>query len=210
MPATVAAREDAGVETGASFLVRLRSETRALHASTERRIAPAERLHGVGAYAALLAALYPLYASIEERLEPFGDDWRALRPPLDVSRRRRAHLLIADLAELGVAEPWRAGAATPELERFAQAFGALYVVEGSRLGGRVLARQTLAAIGAPAASALSFLRGPGTEVGRMWTEVRTALAGFAADSDAATHDDVIAGARETFRCFDRQLALWHP
>ena len=210
MPATVAAREDAGAASGTSFLVRLRSETRALHASTERRVAPAERLRDVGAYARLLAALYPLYASIEDRLEPFGADWLELEPPLDVALRRRAHLLVTDLASLGLDEPWRIGAAAPAIESFAQAFGALYVLEGSRLGGRVLARQVSAAVGAPASQAQRFLRGEGTEVGRLWTELRTALAGFAAGSDAGTRDDVIVGALETFRCFDRQLALWQP
>jgi heme oxygenase len=208
MPATVAAREDAA-ETGASFLVRLRSETRALHASTERRIAPAERLRDVQAYAGFLCVLYPLYASIEGRLATFGE-WAALVPPLEVADRRRAHLLIADLSDLGVAEPRGAGAAQQGVECFAGAFGALYVIEGSRLGGRLLARQVSAAVGDAAAGALRFLGSDGTDVGHLWHELRTALSCFAADSDAATRDAVIAGALETFRCFDRQLESWEP
>jgi heme oxygenase len=209
MPATVAALEEAGTETGASFLVRLRSETRALHASTERRIAPAGRLRDLHAYARLLCVLYPLYASIEGRLETFGE-WPALRPPLEVGDRRRAHLLIADLGALGVAEPRGPVPAQQGAGCFAGAFGALYVIEGSRLGGRLLARQVSAAVGDAATGALRFLGSDGTDVGHLWHELRTSLSCFAADSDAATRDAVIAGALETFRYFDRQLESWEP
>lgn len=85
-------------------------------------------------YAAFLkaqaAAFLPVEAAIEaahpERLLP---DWPG---------RRRADLLRADLAALGVAPPDLVSApciAGPE-----ETFGAIYVLEGSRLGGRMLAR----------------------------------------------------------------------
>jgi heme oxygenase (biliverdin-IX-beta and delta-forming) len=212
MPATSVTREDAATEAGASFLVRLRLETRALHASTEARIAPAERLRDVHAYARLLSSLSPLYVFIEMRLASFGE-WAALDPPLDVHGRRRAHLIVADLRVLGAdASGGRAtGAALPHLQSFAQAFGALYVVEGSRLGGRVLARHVSSAVGSGAEAALSFLRGNGCDdTGALWKDLRAALGGYAALADQLTRDAIVAGALDTFCCFDRQLARWEP
>jgi heme oxygenase (biliverdin-IX-beta and delta-forming) len=183
-----------------------------LHASTERRIAPAVRLRDVDSYARLLAALYPLYAFIEDRLEAFAE-WPALDPPLDVRRRRRSHLLAADLGVLGLEpDPGRVhNGALPRIAEFASAFGALYVIEGSKLGGRVLARQVSAAVGAPAEGALAFLRGGGSDdAGALWKELLATLDGYATQSDAATRDAILAGAVETFDCFDRRLARWDP
>jgi heme oxygenase (biliverdin-IX-beta and delta-forming) len=166
----------------------------------------------VHSYARLLSALYPLYAFIEARLEAFAE-WHALDPPLDVLQRRRSHLLVADLRVLGVgADPDRAeDAALPRIGQFASAFGALYVIEGSRLGGRVLARQVAAAVGVPAEGALTFLRGGDpSDVGVLWKELRAALDGYAARADARTRDAIVSGAVDTFGCFDRQLAGWEP
>lgn len=53
--------------------------------------------------------------------------------------RRRAGLLAADLADLGAAPP--APPPAPLAADPAAVAGALYVIEGSRLGGRFLARQ---------------------------------------------------------------------
>lgn len=52
---------------------------------------------------------------------------------------RRTELLARDLAEIGLSMPAPLALAPPESE--AAAFGALYVIEGSRLGGAILARQ---------------------------------------------------------------------
>jgi heme oxygenase len=169
-------------------------------------------LRDVQAYARLLAALYPLYAFIEDRLEAFTE-WPALEPPLDVRRRRRSHLLAADLRVLGVeVDLGRAeDGALPRIGQFASAFGALYVLEGSRLGGRVLARQVSAAVGAPAEGALAFLSGGGSsDAGALWKELRAALDGYAARGDARTRDAIVSGAIDTFGCFDRRLTRWDP
>jgi heme oxygenase (biliverdin-IX-beta and delta-forming) len=189
-------------------MARLRAETRPLHARTERHIAPAERLRDVHAYARLLGSLYPIYGGIELRVASFAE-WRLLRPPLDVVRRQRAHLLAADLRALGAdAIPCEAEA-LPEIQRFAQAFGALYVIEGSRLGGRILARQVSAAVGESADGAQRFLRGDETAgAGQLWKEFCSALSAYAASAGLGTRDAIIAGALDTFGCFDRQLDAW--
>jgi heme oxygenase (biliverdin-IX-beta and delta-forming) len=111
---------------------------------------------------------------------------------------------------LGVA-PEDRPATLPQIEGFPGAFGALYVVEGSRLGGRVLARQVSAGLGPGVSGALGFLRGDGANaVGTLWKELRTALAAYAEQADERTRAAIVAGALDTFACFDRQLAGWEP
>ena len=70
------------------------------------------------------------------------------------SERRRTHAIEADLASLGEAMPPRAAA--PAIAGIAELLGTAYVVEGSRLGARVLHRQV--GDGLPAA----FLSGDGS------------------------------------------------
>ena len=56
----------------------------------------------------------------------------------DWPERQRAAALMADLAELGLEAP--EGAGEPVLEGEAELLGALYVLEGARLGGTLLKR----------------------------------------------------------------------
>lgn len=72
--------------------------------------------------------------ALERALDAFGidehvDDWR---------QNRRSALLERDLAALG--EPMPDGIEPPRVSSLPQAIGIAYVLEGSRLGGRILAR----------------------------------------------------------------------
>lgn len=86
-------------------------------------------------YAAFLAAHAAALLPLEAALDAAG----AERVISDWPQRRRGALLIADLAALEADVPapveYR-----PVLDDDAAIAGALYVVEGSRLGGRMLAR----------------------------------------------------------------------
>lgn len=189
------------------MLARLRLATRDLHTRAESRIiAPGIAVDGAS-YARLLAALLPVYAGVEQRLSEFGE-WANLDPPLDLRLRRRAHLLVADLGRLGV-DASVAGSsrrAPLRLELFAHAFGALYVVEGSRLGGRVLADQIAREAPGVDAGAYRFLASDGADVGALWRSLRAALTDYAGHAGTLVQDALVAGASETFACFDRQLA----
>ncbi len=77
------------------------------------------------------AALMPVEAALDTAgMAALLDDWPA---------RRRAALIAADLAALGLAMP--APVPVAPLANMAAAWGAAYVVEGSRLGGAMLARR---------------------------------------------------------------------
>ncbi len=87
-------------------------------------------------YARFLAAQASAFLSVEAALDEAG----TARVVPDWPERRRAALLTADLADLNVAQP-AVSATECRLGDKAALLGALYVLEGSRLGGAFLKRQ---------------------------------------------------------------------
>ncbi|WBH16040.1 biliverdin-producing heme oxygenase [Sphingomonas radiodurans] len=109
--------------------------------------------------------------------------WPALRP--------RTPLLLADCAALGVtvdvpAEPIE----QPRVETDAEHWGALYVVEGSRLGGGMLAGRV--GEGLPRAYLAA------THQQGEWRAIRQAIDAAADGQDEAWHDALVAGALTVF------------
>jgi len=92
------------------------------------------RLDDPADYRAFLTAHAMALPAIEHALDDVGFAGRLA----DWPARRRANAIAADLAALGEAMP--APLDAPLLETAAAQWGAAYVVEGSRLGGAMLAR----------------------------------------------------------------------
>jgi heme oxygenase (biliverdin-IX-beta and delta-forming) len=93
-------------------------------------------LTNLGAYGAFLSAQAAAFLPVEAALDAAG----AIRLVADWPERRRGHLLEADLRALGRPVPER-GHTECRLDGSADLLGALYVLEGSRLGGSLLKRQ---------------------------------------------------------------------
>ena len=168
----------------------LRRETAADHAHVDARFS-ALISGGAASYGEFLrlsaAGIYPveqaLIAGHVERLLP---DWDA---------RSRKAALSADLRELGIKDPLLSR--LPPLRGEAQQFGALYVLEGSRLGARLLVRQLQAAPDPPPRRAMRYLlHGEGQ---RLWRSFLDKLELSAAVKRSPA--DLIAGARMAFACF---------
>lgn len=158
---------DAFDSIGAMALVR--RETAALHARTEnlrvfRRLF--EQDYTIAEYRHLLAGLHRFHAPLEAMLED------AMHPDLQpvLSERFRTPLLERDLRGVGVdSMPPRAairGAVDP---RSVEAqLGYWYVIEGSKLGGRIIHRRLAAQLGEPAAHCTAFFAGEGDRTGADW------------------------------------------
>lgn len=161
---------------------RLRHDTRALHGHVESLVDVAAVTGDVAGYAAHLARTYAALAPVERTLAAHG-----VYESLGVPRADATSRLAADLRDLGrrTAPPasWRS-----PLE---EAPGAVYVVEGAALGGRVLGR--LVAAGLPGAPR-RFL--DVADDGR-WRRVRAALDGLS----PARYAPALRGARRTFLRF---------
>jgi heme oxygenase len=136
---------------------------------------------------------YAVFLRAHARALPAAEAALAARPGLP-DFRRRAPLLADDLAALGEPAPAPLRFALPEGE--AAGWGALYVVEGSRLGGIMLARSV------PADLPAAYL-GARHRSGE-WRTLLAALDQAAARAGTDRWiDEAIAGARATFDLYRR-------
>jgi heme oxygenase len=176
---------------------RLRSETAASHRALEAvldMLAPSfdfarycETLRGFHAF------LHPLLAMIAAQVPA--------RYCRDVNLQRHLERLDRDIAALRLA-PRRAaaGAELPRISGAAQAWGALYVIEGSTLGARILAPHFHAAFAIDADSGCAYFSGdaaaPHDESrGLSWPAFRRLL-----DSavETSAHSSAVDAANATF------------
>ncbi|MDP1617453.1 biliverdin-producing heme oxygenase [Phenylobacterium sp.] len=126
-------------------------------------------------------------------------------PPQDLPpswpERRRAGALLADLAELGFEAP--APALIPAPTNAAERVGALYVLEGSRLGGALLRRRLAEA--QPAAPIAYLAHGQGEPLWRTFLEWLDSR-----DLDPAETAAAVDGARGVFAAFEAGFTAVAP
>lgn len=147
-------------------------------------------------YADCLSMFQAIFAPLETQLATFSD-WQ--RIGIDFEARRRAPALRSDLAALGRFQiNTIALAAAPNC--FPEALGALYVLEGSTLGGRVILADISARLGATIEGATKFLEGHGADAGLMWLSFRKAMEGYA-NENAALAERIVDGAIQCFGLF---------
>lgn len=181
------------------LLQALRDATSAQHRQVETLLPPSWSTLGREGYVAYLRRVAGFHLPVEARLFA-AHDWNALGLS-EAAARTRAPLLRADLAALGAdVGTLPCAAELPDVQELGRALGALYVLEGSTLGGQVLARQvSRGAAGVPT----SFLNGAGDATGARWTS----FCRFA-EALAAREPQIMfqapAAARETFAA----LAAW--
>ena len=96
----------------------------------------------------------------------------------------------------------------PQLNDEPDAWGCLYVVAGSALGGRVIERAVRSHLGAPVADSLKFLHGRSSNLGSAWQALCTAI--DVALAESASLERAIAKAREVFAYFSLQLESADP
>ncbi|MDO9489772.1 MAG: biliverdin-producing heme oxygenase [Sphingomonadaceae bacterium] len=137
-------------------------------------------------YGRFLSAQAAAHIPVEAALEQSGiasvlPDWPS---------RQRADLLRADLAALGLSPP--AAGALPAFDTAAEMLGAVYVLEGSRLGGALLRRSV------PADLPCSFLGAGDSAAWRRLLEVLDLQVRDVGDIDRATN-----GALRVFSLFEQ-------
>lgn len=188
-----------------SLSLQLRGRTRDAHVAAETGFDLDARLVDRDAYGRLLAILRGFYGPLEQALQDVTG-WRDLDPPVDVAARRRVHLLEGDLARLSPPSvPARTPTAPePVLDGLADALGCLYVLEGSRLGGRVVARTARLRLGADLP--VAFFAGPRDGDPKAdWRALLATLDGFGRSRGEAVCAQVVAAAERTFGSLQRRL-----
>ncbi len=169
----------------------LRAATATLHAEVDARFSGPFGTDK-DAYKAFLAALARAVLPLEDALEEGGvarllPDWPA---------RRRSAALRRDLEILGIAIPHPVRV-LPTMDE-ARMFGRLYVLEGSRLGGKVLMKRACESSDPEVRDAIRYLgHGVGDDFWRVFLQCLEASGAV-----AASPRRTLLGAREAFGLFE--------
>lgn len=184
-----------------SLLDRLKTETRSNHLQTETLLY-AETLMAGTLTRAELAHLITIHYQFHQALETAVTAQADFFADFDYAQRQKTPWLLADLQQVGVNLP------QPNPDLFEgwtgyELLGALYVGEGSTLGGQVIAKalRRTPELGDAAAS-LRFFGGYGDRTGLLWKEFGAYLLGQAHGQE----ETIIDAAQRAFDCF-RKLAM---
>jgi heme oxygenase len=182
---------------------RLREGTAAEHREVEAALALPGAIRDMDDSRAVLLRFRALYAPLCRELRAVPG-WPRLG--LDPEERCPVSRLDRDLSRLGAAAPADAPAgALPRLGTFPAALGALYVVEGSTLGGQVILRDLRARLGPALGGADAFFAGHGPATGALWQAMRRTLDQFGQERPDAA-DEVVEAAARTFRAIGAWMA----
>jgi heme oxygenase len=152
-----------------SLRSQLKSLTKPFHdalEATSLAMALASGTLGKKSYVGYLQALYHLHEKLETRIQNMSE-WKAYH--INPDSHCRLHLIAADLGALG--------ASTQELHSkfdihvnwsFPTAIGVLYVLEGSTMGGRLLAQRNAHILGDDGRSATRYFEAYGDETISRW------------------------------------------
>lgn len=171
-------------------LAALREATAASHDAIDRQLQ--------------LGADLPLdrYVRILQGFEGFLSAWEpavaaALLPGQRAwfSSRSRLAFVRQDLASLAPGAATAPAPVLPPLPNGSAAFGAMYVLEGSALGGQVIARRVAERFGFDRQRGAAYFHGFGDRTGALWREFRERLE---AEVDPAHRGDACAAAVGTF------------
>ena len=183
---------------------RLKMSTRALHQRLDSHPAMAGLMEpglSPARYAALLRSFGVAYAQLEPEIE---NAVARVGAALDYTERRKLPALERDLSALGASSrldahgplPWR-------IESVGALAGTLYTVEGSTLGGQVIARSLAKHLSLGPSNGGAFFGGYGEKTRERWLS----FLGFLeqAGHSAAERDAAEAYAQRTFELFAAAL-----
>jgi heme oxygenase len=176
-----------------NLLERLKSETARAHDRIEEAFDLEAITHSISAYRGLLGRLYGFHAVWEPRVE------LALADPGFFRKRQKVHFLRTDLRDLGMGGDGIGRLAlcdpTVTMRTPAEAWGSMYVVEGSTLGGAIIARHIERRLGLNRHNGCHYFRCYGTDVRPMWTSFG---ANLLVRCGPAEEEAVVAAACRTF------------
>ncbi len=192
----------------ADFRGRLRLTTREAHLRLEAAVDFDGRMTSLQAYRAFLESFFRFLRPLEAALGALD----LTQLVFDYSARRKLAWLAADLTDLGhTAESLNAlpeFRGVPQLSDPVEAFGALYVIEGSSLGRQVMLGKLGKSLGVRPDWAGRFFSGYGKQTGEMWRGFVAVLneAGRRPEAAALIEHSAVA----TFAAFEACLTEGQP
>jgi heme oxygenase len=182
------------------ILQKLKEETRAQHEGLETVVDVMNKMFTLEDYKTLLGKFYRFYAAVEPKL-PIGELKEA---GFDYEPRLKLPSLEADLKYLGVLEEVKATGdfeQCPDTSSVSKAFGSMYVIEGSTLGGQVITRHLKEHLDLTPEAGGAFFNSYGPMVGPMWKEFGAAITAYS-EANSGEDETIVQSARDTFDSFN--------
>ena len=181
-------------------LERLKRETTAAHEAVEHSLPLMDADLDLDRYTACLQRMAGIVGAWEAEATRVAP--QSLRPLLD--ERRRLHLLHKDLHTFGttpVVAPSRP--VLPPMHTEPRLLGTMYVMEGSTLGGQLIARHLERTLGLAPGVGNSFFRSHAEHTGAMWRAFCGHLRFAVPESSAG---ETIEAAQQMFHVFGTWMA----
>ena len=176
----------------------LKEQTKINHQILEKKlVAQMKAISNKEDYAILLGLFYSFFGGLEIAMGKYPD--LSFLP--DQELRRKASALENDLKALQISLPKLASVETlPKIENHLQTIGAMYVMEGSTLGGKYIVKMIEKQLDTTDLSSLTFFKSYGDDTEKMWQIFKNALDNFPLTS--TEKDIVINAANDTFVTFN--------
>jgi heme oxygenase len=176
----------------------IREATKPAHLNLEKIVVQQlKQIKTTEDYSAFLTKFYNYFSQVEEAIKPYITD--QLLP--DHAERRNSSYIKRDIEALGASVGEVPVAEVPAISNAVSALGALYVMEGSIMGGRIII-QMLEKLGVT--EGISFFSGYGQETGQKWG-IFTKVINEAAATELE-EEQAIDTANKTFQLFEKVFA----
>lgn len=176
----------------------LKARTREEHAALEKTFL--QIIRGINSkvdYAELLLKLYGYYHALEKSMHPYLVESEVV----DYNSRRKSGQLMNDLDQLmSYRNDVHLCTELPGVNSYCSALGAMYVLEGSTLGGKIIAGMLSARLNSN--SGFGFFQSYGDATGEMWSRFKAYLK---RPFDPEQQEQVITSALLTFITFKNWL-----
>lgn len=175
---------------------KLKEATKQNHQLLEKKlVANMRMIRSKDDYANLLSFFYGFFGGLEIEInKSIG-----LSNLPDYAQRRKTSALAYDLNQLAKdLPPLATGSNLPQITNHLQATGALYVIEGSTLGGKIISKMIGQQLNLTVNDGITFFESYGDQTEKMWQAFKQAID---RPIELVQEDVVIRAANETFTKF---------
>lgn len=186
-----------------TIMERLRNETKTAHQQLEKATIPfIKKATDNEQYAYLLRLFYGYFKPVEAQIQ------KIINSDLisDISERRQSGALISDLQAIGTdTQDLATTDNLPVIVTVPQALGAMYVLEGSTLGGRFISQMLMKQLNRT--DAISFFSGYGEHTDAKWKAFTETMNSYD-EAHPLNANEIVAAADETFSKFGEWVSVY--
>lgn len=187
-----------------TIMERLKEETKTAHQQLEKATVPFIRSATDNEqYEVLLRLFFGYFRPMEEKIQGMVP----ISLLADIGERRQTVALLNDLKNIGApTENIPQATNLPEISTIAKAIGAMYVLEGSTLGGRFITQMLMKSLNHHSSEYISFFSGYGESTSDKWKHF-TQMVNQYAEKFPDHHQEIIDSASQTFTKFGNWVVL---